>query len=88
MFGHSASPTAALGTGAIKVLEFTGRNGTGNITVTGLAVGDVILHCQNKTDGTNATASYTAKVATADTLVQSSASDLSAKTMLLTVRSA
>lgn len=78
---------AKLAAGAVKTLQTVGRNGTGSITVTGLAVGDVILHAQNVTDGGNATTSFTSPIASANTLAQSSATDLSGKTFLITVKS-
>lgn len=77
-----------LGAGAVKTVQTVGRNGAGNITVNGLAAGDVILFAQNVTDGGNATTSFTGTIASANTLAQLSASDLSAKTFLLTLKSA
>lgn len=76
-----------LAAGVVKTLQTAGRNAAGNITLTGLAAGDVILHVQNVTDGGNATTSFTSPVASNNTLAQSSALDLSAKTFLLTVKS-
>ncbi len=70
-----------------RVYQTTGRNGAGSITVAGLGVGDVILSAHNVTDNSDARAALTSPVAAANTLAQASASDLSAKTLLITVRS-
>ena len=71
-----------------EVTMLLGRNGAGNITLTGLAAGDVISHVQNVTDGGNITSSFTSPVASANTLAQIAATDLSAKTILVTVKTA
>lgn len=71
-----------LASGLIKYKVFTGNNGAGNITVSGLAAGDRVQSVINLTDEADATASFTSPVATANTLAQSSASDLSAKKFL------
>lgn len=75
---------AKIADGTIKTKVFTGRNGAGNITVSGLAVGDRIQSVVNLTDGSDATADFTTPVGTANTLAQSSASDYSAKKFVLT----
>lgn len=63
----------------------TGRNGAGNITVTGLKPGDKVIMACNITDAANGISSFTTTIATADVLVQTSASDLSTKKYLLLV---
>jgi hypothetical protein len=76
---------AKIGPAAVKNYAFTGRNGAGNITVTGLAVGDRLQFVYNETDDADATASFTSPVTVTDTLAQSSGIDLSAKKFVMSV---
>lgn len=73
--------------GATRSYTVLGHNGAGNITVTGLLVGDVILKLLGLTSGTlgDLSAGFTSPIATADTLVQTSATDYSAKVIYLEV---
>ncbi len=86
--GDASVTGPKVGAGAIKTVRTTGRNGTGNITVGGLAAGDVILFAYNETDNSNVTTSFTGTIASNNTLAQAAATDLSAKTILLTLKSA
>lgn len=86
--GDASVTGPKVGAGALKTVRTAGRNGAGSITVNGLAAGDVILFAYNETDNANATTSFTGTIASNNTLAQSSATDLSAKTILLTLKSA
>lgn len=65
--------------GNLLPFYFTGRNGAGNITVTGVKPGDKAIMICNITDAANGISAFTTTIATADVLVQTSASDLSTK---------
>lgn len=80
--GGSADDTiAAIGTlqSPRIMLAFTGKNGSGACTLTGSAVGDVVLGIVNITDGTTATSSFESTITVVNQIQQSSASDLSTK---------
>jgi len=68
-----------------RTFTFTGRNGSGNITVMGLTNGDVILFCANLTTSANAIGDFTSPITADNTLAQSSMSDLSGDTFLIGV---
>ena len=78
-------PLAQLSTqhGEKRFYIFTGHNGAGNINVPGLKAGDVIDQVQNITTPGDATAGFTSPIAADNTLAQTSATDLSAKTLLI-----
>lgn len=66
-----------------KVYSFTGRNGAGAVTLTGAAVGDVVLGVAGISSVGNAAASFEATISVINQIQQSSASDLSAVTYLV-----
>lgn len=91
----TATPVTPLGVTAItfapvgspsRSAVFTGRNGAGAITISGLKVGDEVVSCVNLTDAADGAANFESVVSTAGQLAQSAATDLSAKKYALVVR--
>jgi hypothetical protein len=70
---------AKLDDAALRFSAFTGKSGTGACTLTGAAVGDVVLGVVNLTDGGNASSSFESTITVVNQIQQSSASDLSTK---------
>lgn len=66
-----------------KVYSFTGRNGAGAVTLTGAAVGDVVLGVAGISTVGNAAASFESTITVVNQIQQSSASNLSAVTYLV-----
>lgn len=83
--GTKASPTWEMFS---KLTSFVlnGNNGAGQITATGTQVGDKVAAAINLTDGTNDAASFETEITVADKIVQSSASNLSAKKYIFQVQ--
>lgn len=73
----------ALSAGAQRLLPFTGRNGAGACTCTGLKVGDTVTGIVNVTDSSNDAAKFEATVTVVNQLQQSDAGDLSAKKFIV-----
>lgn len=73
------------GPNSIKFFS-VGNNGAGNVTVTGVLVGDNVEFVLNLTDGADATSSFEATVSVAGVVKQTSASDLSAKKLVFFVQ--
>lgn len=67
-----------------KTFTFTGKNGTGDCTVTGLLATDTLLSVAGMTTPGDASASFNATLK-ANAITQSSASNLSAETYVLTI---
>lgn len=67
-----------------KTFTFTGKNGAGDCTVSGLLSTDTLLSVAGMTTPGNASASFSATLK-ADAITQSSASNLSAETYILTI---
>jgi hypothetical protein len=72
---------AALSGTSLKYLSFTGHNGAGACTVTGLSVGDTVVGVVDLTAPGGASSSFEATVTIANQLQQSSATNLSAHTL-------
>jgi hypothetical protein len=83
--GTKASPTWEMCSKTISFVSL-GNNGAGQITLTGTAVGDKVVTALNLTDGTNDAASFETEITVVDKIVQSSASNLSAKKYLFQVQ--
>lgn len=66
-----------------RMLTGQGHNGTGVATLTGAKVGDKVVGVSNVTDHVTASASFETTITVADQIQQSSASDLSAKTIIV-----
>lgn len=64
---------------ALELIGFTGRNGAGAITLTGAAVGDVVIGVANVTDGADDSSGFETAITVVNQIQQSSASDLSTK---------
>lgn len=91
--GNYPNPTIASGavTGAKTAALFrqfsgVGHNGAGSATATGFKVGDLLVFALNMTDSTNVTSGFESAITIADHIQQSSATDLSAKTILWVVQ--
>lgn len=82
--GTKASPTWEPTTKTVTVVA-NGNNGAGQITATGFKVGDKVVAAVNLTDGTNDAASFETEITVVDKIVQSSASNLSAKKYIFQV---
>lgn len=82
---RAVTPAAlAAVTAKLDVISFTGKNGAGACTVTGLKVNDVILSVTGVASGEKGdqSASFETVVTVADQIQQSSESDLSTKVYL------
>lgn len=77
----SITGVALQSSGLLRYLSSLGRNGAGAVTLTGTKAGDYVLGVVNNTDHTNAASSFETQISVNDQIQQSSASDLSAKTM-------
>jgi hypothetical protein len=77
---------AARTSNALKFYMVTGSNGAGQCTATGTAVGDVVIAVMNLTDATDDNANFEATITVVNKIVQSSASNLSAKKFLVVAR--
>lgn len=68
-----------------KLLSFDGRNGAGACTLTGAAVGDIVLRVTGLTEGAlgNAGASFESTITVVNQIQQSAAGDLSANNYLV-----
>jgi aspartate 1-decarboxylase len=69
-----------IGVDRLKFYSFTGRNGAGAITLTGAAVGDVVIGVAGISTVGNAAASFEGTITVVNQIQQSSASNLSAVT--------
>lgn len=69
-----------------RILSGLGHNNAGACTLVGAKVGDKVVSVQNITDHLLASASFEAVITVADQIQQSSASDLSAKTVMVFLR--
>jgi len=83
--GTKASPTWEPATRLVTVVA-NGNNGAGQITATGFKVGDKVVSAVNLTDGTNDAASFETEITVVDKIVQSSATNLSAKKYIFQVQ--
>lgn len=82
---NDAVTAGKLADGVLKMLVFTGADASlapAAATLTGAYVDDVIVGIVNLTDGASATATFEAAITVEDE-IQQSASDLSAKTLLV-----
>lgn len=77
---------AARASNSLRFFMVTGNNGAGQCTATGTVVGDKVLAAMNLTDATDDNANFEATITVVDKIVQSSASNLSAKKFLVVVR--
>lgn len=75
-----------LSTSAVKLLCATGRNGVGAMTLTGAVTSDTLCSVTNLTDGGDITADFSALGT--GTLTQTTATDYSAKKLLVQLRPA
>jgi hypothetical protein len=71
-----------LNTSLFKHLIFTGAAAAGQITLTGTAIGDVVVNVVNLTTPANAEAAFESVISVANKIVQISASNLSANKYL------
>ena len=71
--------------GKLMPISFTGSDGAGACTATGLKVGDVILGVANITDGGDASTNFEAVVTVNDQIQQSAAGNYSTTTLLALV---
>lgn len=71
--------------GGIKLLTFDGRNNVGAITLTGAAVGDIVLEVASLTEGAlgGAAASFEAAITVVNQIQQSAVGDLSANNYIV-----
>jgi hypothetical protein len=81
----SASSLVKLPAASFHSFCTQGNNGTGHVTATGAKIGDKVIMAANVTDHVSAAASFEATVTVNDQIQQSSASDLSAKTIVFLV---
>ena len=77
----SITGPALQASGLLRYLTSLGKNGAGAVTLTGTKVGDEVLGVANITDHTNDASKFETTITVADQIQQSSATDLSAKTM-------
>lgn len=69
-----------------RILSGVGSNGAGACTLVGAKVGDVVASVQDITDHVQHTAAFEAVITVADQIQQSSATDYSAKTIVVQLR--
>lgn len=79
---------AAIQNGALRFLTSLGRNGAGAVTLSGAAAGDRVQGIVNITDHTSATSLFESTITVNNQIQQSSATDLSAKTLVYLIKSA
>lgn len=77
---------AAQATNSSEIMVFTGAAAAGPCTATGAAVGDIVIGVVNLTDATDGRTSFETAITVVNQIQQSSASNLSAKKFVLTVR--
>lgn len=81
----SGTAQAALSGSSIKQFVVTGHNGAGSVTLTGAPLGATVISVVNLTTPGDATSSFESTISVAGQIQQSSATDLSAKTLLVTI---
>lgn len=74
-------PPARIAAGTFVSGVVAGHNGAGAVTLAGAKVGDKVIQAINLTDDTDARSSFEATITVAGQIQQSSASDLSTKTI-------